>query len=194
MDYKIKEVAQRIKGLREILDISQDEMAEVTGVSAAQYERYEAGECDFSFTFLYKCAERFGVDIIEILTGDKPKLHFYNIVRKGQGLPINRRAGFSYQHLAHLFQNKLAEPFLVTVPYCEEEQNKPIELSYHDGQEFDYIISGSLKVQMESHEEILHAGDSVYYDSSHGHGMIAAGGEPCVFLAIILKKQSESEE
>ena len=194
MDYKIQEVAQRIKGLREILDISKEEMAKVTGVSQELYDQCEAGLHDFSFTFLYKCAERFGVDIIEIVTGDKPKLTFYNIVRKGQGLPINRRAGFSYQHLAHLFQGKLAEPFLVTAPYQEEEQNKPIELSYHDGQEFDYIISGSLKVQMENHTEILHAGDSVYYDSSHGHGMIATGGETCVFLAVILKKQNEAEE
>lgn len=60
----------------------------------------------------------------------------------------------------------------MTAPYFEEEQEAPIHLSTHVGQEFDYIISGSLKVAMEDHIEILHAGDAIYYDSGPGtrHG------------------------
>lgn len=193
MDTKLFEIAERIRGLREILDISVSEMAQVTGVSVEEYEALESGSNDFSFTFLFKCAERFGVDMIELLTGDRPKLSFYSIVRKGQGLPIKRRAGFTYQHLAHLFKGKYAEPFLVTAPYHEEEQNAPIHLSTHEGQEFDFILTGSLKVQLEEHVEYLHAGDAILYDSSHGHGMIATGGEECTFLAVILKKQTGSE-
>ena len=76
----------------------------------------------------------------------------------------------------------------LTAPYSDEDQDKPITLSTHEGQEFDYIISGSLKVAFEDHVEILNAGDAVLYNSAHGHGMIATGGEDCVFLAIILKK------
>ena len=64
---------------------------------------------------------------------------------------------------------------------------------YHEGQEFDFILKGSLKAQFENHTEILHEGDSVIYDSSHGHGMIATGGEDCLFLAIILKVQDEKK-
>ena len=78
--------------------------------------------------------------------------------------------------------------FRLTAPYSDEDQDKPITLSTHEGQEFDYIISGSLKVAFEDHVEILNAGDAVLYNSAHGHGMIATGGEDCVFLAIILKK------
>ena len=52
----------------------------------------------------------------------------------------------------------------------------------------EYIdaMKRSLKVQLDSHTEILHANDSVYYDSSHGHGMIAIDGEDCEFLAIVI--------
>ena len=63
MDTKVLEIAQRIKGLREILEISVEEMADATDTSAAEYTALEGGEQDFSFTFLHKCAEKFGVDI-----------------------------------------------------------------------------------------------------------------------------------
>ncbi len=187
MDNKIVEIAQRIRGLRDILGISEQEMAKKTDVSLDDYKMLENGESDFNFTFLYKCATIFGVDIIEILTGDKPKLGFYSITRKDKGLPIKRREGLTYQHLAPMFKNKLAEAFLVTAPFSEEAQQKEIALSTHEGQEFNYVLSGELKVVMEGHTELLCAGDSIMYDSSHGHGMIATGGEPCTFLAVVLK-------
>jgi len=188
MELKLAEVAERIKTLREIMEFSEEEMAQKTGVTVEEYRAFESGEADFTFTFIFKCAEVFSVDMIEILTGEKPKLSFYSIVRSGTGLPITRRKGFSYQHLAYRFTGKLSEPFLVRAPYSEEEQTQPIHLSYHDGQEFDYILSGHLKVAMEDHIEILGPGDSIYYDSGHGHGMVATGGEDCTFLAMILKK------
>jgi len=188
MELKLVEVAERIRTLREIMEFTEEEMAAKTHISVEEYRAFEAGTADFTFTFIYKCAEAFGVDMIEILTGEKPKLSFYSIVRSGKGLPISRRAGFSYQHLAYRFTGKNSEPFLVTAPYSEEEQDKPIHLSHHEGQEFDYIISGHLKIALEDKIEVLGPGDAIYYDSSHGHGMIATGGEPCTFLAMILKK------
>ncbi len=189
METKIQEIAERIKTLREILEISIREMADYLGMSEQEYISQEKGESDFSFTFLYRCSEKFGVDIVELLTGEVPKLSFYSIVRKDKGLPMKRRQGFLYQHLAYLFKDKSAEPFLVTAPYIEEEQDKEIKLSKHEGQEFNYIISGSLKVAMEDHIEILNPGDAIFYNSAHGHGMIAVGGEECKFLAIVLKKR-----
>ncbi len=195
MEDQMIEIAQRIRTLREIMDIPVAEIARETGLSAQEYLDFENGKSeDFSFTFLYNCAQVFGVDIIELLTGERPRLSFYSIVRKGNGLKINRRKGFTYQHLAYRFSNKTAEPFLVTAPFREEEQNKPIEPSAHEGQEFDFILKGQLKVRMEDHVEYLEAGDSIYYDSGHEHGMIATGGEDCVFLAVVMKDTHEKGE
>lgn len=170
------------------MEISVGEMAEITGVSPEEYARLEEGKEDFSFTFLYKCAERFGVDLMEIVNGEQPHLSGCTIVRKGQGLPIQRRQGFTYEHLAPTFQGKIAEPFFVTAPYIEAEQNAPIVLSTHEGQEMDYIISGNLKFCHNGHIVVLNEGDSAYYDASKGHGMIAVGGKPCTFISIVLKK------
>lgn len=180
------EIAERLKGLREMEEISVTEMAAVAGVSAEEYLDYESGKKDFSFTLLYKCAKRLAVDFTEIVTGGSPNLSGYSIVRNGEGLPINRRQGFTYRHIAQYVKNRVSEPFVVTAPYIEAEQSKPIALSTHEGQEMDYVLEGRLKIEIDGHTEILAAGDSVYYDSGKPHGMRATGGEKCVFLAIVM--------
>ena len=103
MQDQILEIAQRIRTLREIMEFTPAEMARAASVTEAEYQEYEAGNKDFSFTFLYNCAQKFGVDIIELLTGETPRLSFYSIVRKGEGLNIERRKGFTYQHMAYRF-------------------------------------------------------------------------------------------
>ena len=193
MEPKIQEIAQRIQLLREIVGMKPEEVARAVGVSVEDYLASEAGERDFSFTFLYKCAEQFGVDMIELLTGEPPRLSGYTVVRGGRGLPIRRGRGFSYYHLAANFKNKITEPFLVHAPYREEEQEKPIEMNTHAGQEFDYILSGKMRFAYENHVEELNAGDSVYYTSDNPHGMIAIGGEECVFLALVMRDSEEEE-
>lgn len=189
MEPNIKEVANRIRALREDLELTMQEMADAADISVAEYAAQESGDHDLSFTFLYKCAARLGVDVIELLTGENPHLSAYSLTRAGDGLSIKRRAGFEYLHKAPHFRNKLAEPFLVTAPYLEEEQNAPIHLAQHKGQELDFIISGRMRFAYEDHIEELEAGDLLMYDSGRGHGMIAIGGEPCVFLAIVMNPQ-----
>ncbi|MEG1206714.1 MAG: cupin domain-containing protein [Angelakisella sp.] len=191
MEVRLKEIAERIRTLREILELSEEHMAAACGITPEQYREKEAGSEDFSFSFLLQCAEAMGVDMVELITGETPKLTGYSIVRSGQGLPIQRRKGFKYNHLAYLFKDKKCEPFIVVAPYSEEAQQAPIELSRHPGQEFDLVLSGSLKMMFEEREELLREGDSVYYNSSCGHGMIATGGKDCTFLAVVLKDGAE---
>lgn len=186
MDYNIKEVSDRLRASREALELTPEHMAERARVSVEEYNVLESGAKDFSLSFLNSCAEALGVELIELLTGVSPKLHIYSVVRQGKGLPIERRERFEYYHLAYAFSDKRMEPVLVTAPYLEEQQNKPIQLSSHEGQEYDYILTGKLKFTINGHTEVLEAGDCVYYDSSYPHGMIAVGGENCTFLAILV--------
>ncbi len=185
----IKEVARRIKLLREDCGYSVEEMAEATGRSIEEYSAQESGEQDLSFTFLYKCAKKLEVDVIELLTGESPHLRGYSLVRAGEGLVIKRRENFEYLHKAPHLRGKLAEPFVVTAPYLEDAQDEPIHLSYHKGMELDFIIEGKLKFAFENHEEIVGPGDLLMYDSGRGHGMIAIDGKPCTFLAIVMKSE-----
>lgn len=140
-------------------------MAAIIGITPEAYIEFESGGTDFSFTFLYKCAKIFNVDINDLMTGENAKLSGFQIVRNGEGMPLARRKGFSYNHLAVNFKDKLSEPFFVTAPYEETAQDNPIPLSSHRGEEFDYVLKGSLKIQIGEHTDILNAGDSVYYNS-----------------------------
>ena len=191
MDYKLKDVAERIKDLREAKGYTQEELAKLTGVSVEDYKTLEMGETDFSFTFIYKCAKACNVEVVDILEGTSSTLTSYAVTRKGEGLKIVRKQGFVYNNLAPKFKNKLAEPFLVEAPYFEEEQNAPIKLSSHKGQEIDIIVKGTLKVQVGSHIEVLNEGDSIFYDSATPHGMIATSKDGCVFNAIVLNPSGE---
>ncbi|MDY5015120.1 MAG: XRE family transcriptional regulator [Eubacteriales bacterium] len=189
MDNQVLQIAERIRGLRDISDISVAEMAKRCDVSEEEYAACEAGKVDFSFTFLYKCAAAFGVELTELLTGDSPKLTGYTVTRAGEGLSIKRREGFEYDNLGYLFRDKLAEPYIVTAPYREEEQHMPVHQTSHEHQEFDFILKGKMKFVYGEHIEILCPGDAVYYDSRRGHGMIATGGEDCEFLAVVIRKE-----
>ena len=186
MNYDIKDVSARLKSTREYLDITAAQMAEKTKTSIADYTALENGEKDFSLSFLNDCSAALGVELIELLTGKSTTLKKYSLTRNGKGLPIKRREGFDYQHMAHLFKNKKAEPFVVTVPYCEEQQSKPVMFSSHEGQEMDFILSGSLKFTIGEHSEVLEAGDCIYFDAHNPHGMIAVGGEDCKLLAVLI--------
>ena len=190
MDYNLKEVAGRIKDLREATGYSQEELAKLTGVSAEDYKILEQGETDFSFTFIYKCAKACGVEVVDILEGRSSTLTSFAITRKGEGLKIVKKKGFVYNNLAPKFKDKLAEPFLVKFPYLEEEQNAPIKLSSHNGQEFDVIVKGSLKVQVGNHVDVLNEGDSIFYNSLIPHGMIAVSEGGCEFHAVVLNPQN----
>ena len=189
MDYSLKEVAGRIKDLREAKGYSPEELARLTGVSVEDYKILEQGETDFSFTFIYKCAKACGVEVVDILEGTSTTLTSFAITRKGEGLKIVKKHGVVYNNLAPKFKDKLAEPFLVKFPYLPEEQNAPMKLNSHNGQELDIIVKGSLKVQIGNHVDILNEGDSIFYNSIIPHGMIAVSEGGCEFNAVVLNPQ-----
>lgn len=182
---QLEQIAKRIRELREITGISPEKMAEITGVTKEQYLSAESGKNDFSFTFIHSCALAFGVDITDIISGEEARLSSFSIVRSGEGMPLERRHGFKYNHLASAFKGRLSEPFRVVAKYEKSLEEKPISLASHAGEEFDYIIKGVLKVKIGSHTDFLYPGDAIYYNSSEPHGMVAAQGADCEFLAIV---------
>ena len=190
---QLSEVATRIKELREIIGFSVKEMTEKTDVSEETYLTYESGKVDIPFSFIHKCALAFGVDMVDLLEGSSAKLRTYTVTRKGQGQETAKEDGIDISNLAPKFKDKLAEPYYVKYEYSQSGQNKPIQLATHSGQEFDFVLSGKLKVQVGEHTEILNEGDSIYYNSSVPHGMIAVDGKDCVFVAVVMSGDKTEE-
>ncbi len=191
LDQKINEMAQRIKELREILGLTTEYMSEQTGVSVEEYIACEEGKRDLNFAFLYRCAQSFGVDVTDLIEGASPTLAKLVFTKKGEGQKIEKAHGMTYYNLAASFRNRISEPLYVEATYTDEAQNRPIELTTHKGQELDIVVSGALKVQVGDHIEVLHPGDSLYYDSSTPHGMIAVENQDCEFYAIVLNPSGE---
>ncbi len=191
LDYKLGEIAGRIKELREIEGLTAGEMAKKTAVSEEEYLACENGKSDLNFAFIYRCALAFGVDVTDIIEGQSPNLKSYTVTRKGEGQRIEKAHGMTYYNLAPSFKNRIAEPLYVKSVFSEEAQHRDIELTTHTGQECDLVIEGKLKVQVGEHKEVLGPGDSIYYDSSTPHGMIAVDGEDCIFYAIVLNPTGE---
>ncbi len=191
LDNKIKEMAARIRELRELEGLSVDEMAAKTAVTVEEYLACEAGDSDLNFAFIYRCATALNVNVTDIIEGYSPKLKSYTVTRAGTAQKVSQAHGMTYYNLAYAFQNRIAEPLYVRSAYDENAQNRDIELTTHAGQECDLVISGQLKVQVGKHIEVLSAGDSIYYDSDTPHGMIAVGGQDCEFYAIVLNPTGE---
>ncbi|MGN0166000.1 MAG: AMP-binding protein [Lachnospiraceae bacterium] len=184
VDKELLEIATRIKAAREIAGLTEAQMAEKTGVTEEEYHILEQGQSDFNFTFIFKCANVFGVDIKDLLEGESATLSLYTVTRKGEGLPITRRTGFEYLNLAPDFKNKLAEPFYVTIPYTDDEE---VHFSSHKGHEIDIVVKGRMMIQLGDKVEILSPGDTIYYNSGIPHSNRALDGKDCVIYAIVIK-------
>lgn len=185
MSDQIRQIASRIKDLREISGLSIETLAGQLGVSTETYKQYESGSIDIPIGFLYELSGKFNVDLTAILTGEGPRLHTYALVRKGRGISVERRNPYKYQSLAYNFINKKSEPFMVSVDPSEDDE--PVHFNTHPGQEFNFVMEGTLMIYIDGHQLILNEGDSLYFDSGCNHGMKALGGKRAKFLAIIIK-------
>ncbi len=182
----LRGIAARVREMREIKGLSVAELAAETGVTEAACRAIEAAESDPPFSFLHKCSLVFGVDLMALLEGHTAKLADLQVTRAGEGVVTAREAGIEIRNMAALFRNRQATPYFVTYDYDPALQSRPIATSTHGGQEYDYILSGEMRLRVGEHEETLRAGDSAFYRSSVPHGMVAVGGQKCTFLAMIM--------
>ena len=180
---QLKEIGTRLADLREIRGVSVEEIAKKLGMSVDKYIDYENGEKDFSFSFLYNVASILEVDVTDIMSGTSPSLTRCSIVKANQGFNIMKDGDYDYKYLAFTFKDKKAEPILVTV---FPDKNIP-ELHQHEGQEFNYVVSGKMRFYIEEIFYELGVGDSVYFDSSIPHAEKAIGDEPLKFITVVIK-------
>lgn len=177
-----KEIAPRIRGLRESCDMSQATLAAKVGVKEETVALYEEGDTEIPVSFLKDVADACGVDLTVIISGTEAHLSDFTVVRKGQGLAVQRRADYDYHNLAYRFTGKNMEPFLVTVPPKDEHE---LVWNEHSGQEFIYMLDGKLEIWLDQKRYELFPGDSIYFDSTIPHALRGMDGEDARFLDVI---------
>lgn len=184
MQEKSKEIGSRVMELRELSDITIDEMAQALEIPVENYQNYESGEEEIPASALYEIANKFKVDLGLLLTGEETRMHIFTVTRKEKGAAVERQKQYKYENLAEKFIHKKAEPFIVTVE-PKKEQGTPSK-NTHPGQEFNYVLEGSMKLYIHNHEIILNEGDSIFFDSTYEHAMESLNNEKAKFLAIIM--------
>ncbi len=184
MTEQIQLIAERIKELRELSNTSLETLSAELEIPKKTLQEYESGTADIPVGFLHKLAQKYNIEFSALLSGENPRLHMYCVVRKGKGLSVERRKQYHYETLASNFIHKKADPFIVSI--AAESENLPLEFNSHPGQEFDYVLEGTMKIVVDNHEMVLNEGDSIYYDSGYRHAMKAVNGKPVKFLAVIV--------
>ena len=183
MKEDVKEISARVKVLREIEEISAEDLAKELGFDPAEYTAWESGEKDFSVGALVEIANRFRVDLSELICGKSSKLKSFCVTRSGEAPEVTRRPMYNYWNLAYNFHGKKAEPFIVEA--SAETENRPISINTHPGQEFNYVLEGRLLISISGREIELEPGDCIYYNSTEPHGMKALGGKAARFMAVV---------
>lgn len=182
MDEAIKQIAERLRGLRDVLELTTEEVARDCGIEQSEYEQAETGNYDISVSMLQKIARQYHIALDALMFGEEPKMSTYFLTRAGKGISVERTKAYKYQSLAAGFKDRKADPFIVTV----EPNDNPIHYNTHDGQEFNLVIQGRLLLSVGGKELVLNEGDSLYFNSALPHGMKALDGKTVKFLAIIL--------
>lgn len=184
MNEQIRDIAQRLRGLRDLLDIQPEEIAAACRVSVQDYLEYESGENDIPIGALQNISKRYNVELTALLFGEEPTMKTFFLTRNGHGSAMERTKAYKYQALAAGFVGRKAEPFIVTVePVADSE---PMTLNSHNGQEFNYVLEGSMMLNIDGHQLTLNQGDSLYFDATRPHAMRALNGQSVKFLAFIL--------
>jgi len=185
MDEQILQIGERLRGLRDVLEISPEEIADTCGITVEHYMKMESGESELSVANLQKIAKKYGVSLDVLMFGEEPKMSTYFLTRKGQGMSVERRSAYNYESLASGFRGRKADPFIVTVE--PKPADTPREMNSHSGQEFNMVLEGTLQLAIGTKLLTLNEGDSIYFDATHPHGMKALNDKPVKFLAIIFQ-------
>ena len=183
MEDEIKQIGERLKGLREVLEIPAQEVADLCGMSLDDYIRTEEGEAELSISSMQKISKQYGIALDVLLFGEEPHMSTYFLTRNGQGMSVERRKAYKYQSLASGFRGRKADPFMVLVE--PKPDGTPLERNSHQGQEFNMVTEGCLEITIGKKVLVLNEGDSIYFDASQPHCMRALEGKPVKFLAII---------
>ena len=178
------EIGERIRGIRELNELSLSALAERVKTTPEKLARYESGEADIPVSILHDISNELDIGMTELLTGESAKLSVYSIVRRDKGAGVDRREAYDYKALAYNFSHRKMDPFLITIE--PKPENEPISLNTHGGQEFHYCLEGSFMIRIGRHELVLEEGDVIYFDSQYPHGMKALNGKPAKELVIII--------
>ncbi len=183
MAIKNSEIAERLRGIRLLSDVSVYDMAKAMNITEAEYRALEDGDTMIPVSVLLEACTILNISMTELLTGEKAKLKTYSLVKKGRGVSVERNNAYKYENLAFNFSTRKVEPLMV---YIEPNSNPDVSVNAHLGQEYHYCLEGSYLCKIGDKELIIEEGDSLYFDSTNPHGMKALNDKTAKILVVTI--------
>ncbi len=179
-----KEVISKIQSLRKSRGITLEQLAKMTGLTKGYLSQIENSNRTPPFSTLDKIAYALGVDITYFFINSMDeqvdsKITIVKPEERKKVAPGGLRRGYGYEALAYKKAGKNMEPYIITV------DSHSVGSFKHDGEEFLFILEGTLEFIFGGEKYILKPGDSVYFDSGIEHSGRALGNENVKMLCII---------
>lgn len=185
-----KNIGNKIKRLRQFLNMSQDELAQKIGYSKSFISKIENGNISVAIATLSKIAKVLGVELS----------WFFEEEEEGQPIYIMKRVdinqspkdddyffGYSYYPLANNKRLPFIQTFLVHVPQ-QVKDKKPFT---HDEEEFAYVIRGTIDLYYDGTLYRLEEGDNAYFDGTIPHMFLPVDGDAHVLVVMVRKNQKQ---
>ena len=168
-----------IQKIRTEKNLTRKELAAAIGRDEGFLADTEERGIEPSVSDLLKIADVLDTDISALIYGKEFHKKGVVLTKADSRVRIDRRKSFDYENLAPYYSGRHIEPLLVEV-----YSGKPLEYSVHKGEEFHYVMEGTLKIIINKKEYILEEGDSIYFDSSFPHALTAVGTKVKILAAI----------
>jgi quercetin dioxygenase-like cupin family protein len=180
--------------MREAQDLSLAQFVEMTDLEQGYLEAVEEGREVPSIGAVLKISRALGSRMGQILHEGGPRTDIFSVVPAGDAQPVDRQSaptkktgqGYTYQSLlSPEIRGQGMEPFLVTF---DPTAAATVETMAHEGEEFLYVLNGTVELLYDGDTYTLKKGDSLYYDSSKPHALRGLGKTPPQALAVIYSK------
>ncbi|MCV4231379.1 XRE family transcriptional regulator [Virgibacillus sp. LDC1] len=159
------ELGSKIRRLRKEQNRSLDDIAKACGFTKSLLSKIENGKTVPPIGTLIKIAETLGTKISILLDDSDLNGTVYTPKARSEGKVVQTDKGYSFSAIAAERPEKLMQPF-----YFVAKKGKTGKRTYsHVGQEFIYVLEGTMIYYVGKEEYTLNAGDSLYFDSVENH-------------------------
>lgn len=174
-------IGNRIRALRLLQNRTLQDLANNSDLSKSMLSKIENTKTIPSIAALVKIASALGVSVSDILEAeDTLSAEFISSSEITKNIADTDK-GYSIFPFASKYHHKRMQPFLVIGKKGEVKKH---ELT-HEGEEFIYVISGTMKFKVGGTTYELHKGDSLYFNSLESHGMTPVTDE-VVYLDVFV--------
>lgn len=182
-----KKIGERIKRLRLRKSMGLVELGRHTGLSASFLSQLETGRVVPTLRNLARIAMVFSKDLSYFF---EPEPHsVFRIHRKQERVRLPQTGvddpTYYFESLAYMVPDRHIDPYLAE--FVPLKKNVDVRPHVHVGQEFLYVVDGSLEVKHGEKTGTLEAGDCVYFDASTQHSYRCIGTEKATVVIVTMQ-------